>query len=539
MTPMPDTYDQLPRLFNAAAHFVDRHVSEGRGERVALVCEGRCITYGEVHEQVNRIGNGLRRLGVRVEDRVPLLLPDGPEFVYGFWGAIKIGAVAVPMNPLLPPAEHDHMLNDSRAETAIVHEALAASIASRRSGLPWLKHVVVVGESAAEQIPFDTLLGRESTGLDPAETTKDDVAFWLYTSGTTGVPKAAVHLQHDMVVCGESYARHVLALEEADRCYSVAKLSFAYGLGNALYFPFQVGASTILDPHRPTPAGIAALIGAHRPTLFFAVPTIYAALLRAAEAGDFSQDLGSLRCCVSAGEPLPKPIYDRWRERFGLEILDGLGSSELCHIVISNRIGRSRPGSTGTLVPGCDAKIMDDDGRELPAGEVGHLMVKSESACAYYWNQHTRTKETLVGDWVRTGDHYVRDSEGSFWYVGRADDMFKVSGIWVSPIEVESALLEHAAVVEAAVVGAPDADQLTKPFAFVVLAPSHASTPSLEQELKDFAHARVGRRKCPRWIAFVSELPKAPTGKIQRSRLRDVAAQQVFGVRSHQHEAAM
>jgi benzoate-CoA ligase family protein len=524
MTPMSDAYDQLPRRFNAAAHFVDRHVAEGRGERIALVSEGRCITYGEVHAQVNRIGNGLRRLGVRIEDRVPLLLPDCPEFAYGFWGAMKIGAVAVPMNPLLPPAEHDHMLNDSRAETAIVHEALAKPMEARRSGLRSLKHVVVVGEPVADEIPFHALLGGESTTLDPAGTTKDDVALWLYTSGTTGVPKAAVHLQHDMVVCCEGYARHVLAVEENDRCYSAAKLSFAYGLGNALYFPFHFGASTVLDAGRPTPEHIAGLIAAHRPTLFFAVPTTYAALLRAAEAGDVDYDFGSVRCCVSAGEPLPKPIFDRWRERFGLEILDGLGSSELCHIVISNRMGHARPGSTGTLVPGCDAKIVDDHGAELPAGEVGHLMVKAESACAYYWNQHARTKEALVGEWVRTGDHYVRDSDGSFWYVGRADDMFKVGGIWVSPAEVESALLEHEAVVEAAVVGAPDADQLTKPFAFVVLAHTHAPSPTLVRELKDFTHARVGGRKVPRGIAFVPELPKAPTGKILRSRLRAVAA---------------
>src|SRR5205823_653768 len=337
----------------------------------------------------------------------------------------------------------------TRAETALVHETLVERIEALRPRLRSLKHVVVA--------PFDVLVADEAAELDPAETTKDDVALWLYTSGTTGAPKAAVHLQHDMVICCESYARHVLAIGQADRCYSAAKLPFAYGLGNALYFPFHVGASAVLDPGRPTPVRIAELIAAHRPSLFFAVPTTYAALLRAAEEGEIECDLTSLRCCVSAGEPLPKPIYDRWQERFGVEILDGLGSTELCHIVISNRPGGIRPGSTGTLVPGYDAKVVDDGGCEVPPGEVGHLLVKAESACAYYWNQHALSKETIVGDWVRTGDHYLRDRDGCFWYVGRADDMFKVNSSWVSPAEVETALLEHAAVVEVAVVGAPDA----------------------------------------------------------------------------------
>ena len=339
-----------------------------------------------------------------------------------------------------------------------------------------------------------------------------------------GAPKATVHLQHDMVVCCETYARSVLGIEEADHCYSAAKLCFAYGLGNALYFPFHVGASAVLDRERPTPARIAEVIARERPTLFFAVPTTYGALLRAAEAGEVACDLASLRCCVSAGEPLPKPLHDRWKERFGVELLDGLGSTELCHIVISNRPGCVRPGSTGTLVPGYEAKIVDDHGAELAAPEVGHLMVKAESACAGYWNQHAFTKQTFVGEWVRTGDRCFRDDDGVFWYVGRADDMFKVSGIWVSPIEVESVLLEHPGVAEAAVVAAPDDDQLAKPLAFVVLAPGHSPTPALEAELKDLAGARLGRRKTPRWIVFVPDLPKSATGKIQRFRLRDLAS---------------
>ena len=519
----PDPYHALPRRFNAAAHFVDRHVAAGRGQRVALVCDGRGITYREVHAGVNRVGNALRRLGVRMEDRVPLLLPDGPAFVYAFWGAIKIGAVPVPLSPLSRAAELQHVLDDTRAAAAIVDDTLVEVIDAARPRLERLRHVVVVGGVPGNHLSFEELVAGESAEPDPAATTKDDVAFWLYTSGTTGTPKATVHLQHDMVVCCETYGRAVLDIGPDDRCYSAAKLCFAYGLGNTLYFPFHVGASALLDGERPAPARIARLIARERPTLFFAVPTTYGAMLRAAEAGEVEYDLASLRCCVSAGEPLPRPLYDRWKDRFGVEILDGLGSTELCHIVISNRPGCVRPGSAGTLVPGYDAKIVDDDGVELPAPEVGHLMVRAESACAGYWNQHTRTKQTFVGDWVRTGDRCFRDGEGVFWYVGRSDDMFKVSGMWVSPNEVEAALLEHAAVAEAAVVAAPDDDHLAKPLAFVVLAPGQAPTPGLETELKDLASARLGRRKTPRWVVVVPELPKAATGKIQRFRLRELA----------------
>jgi benzoate-CoA ligase len=522
MTCRPDLYDALPRRFSAAAHFVDRHVVEGRADNVAVVSAGRRITYGEMHAQVNRVGNALRRLGVRIEERVPLLLRDGPEFVSSFWGAMKIGAVPVPVSPLLRQPEWEYILDDSRARIAIVDETLEAGIDAARPRLERLERVLVAGEPRAG-CSFHELVAEQSAELAPADTTKDDVAFWMYTSGSTGTPKAAMHLQHDMLVCCETYARSVLGIGEADRCYSTAKLCFAYGLGNALYFPFHVGAATVLDAERPTPARIAELITRERPTLFFAVPTTYSATLRAAEAGDAEFDLGSLRCCVSAGEPLPRSVHERWRERFGLEILDGLGSTELCHIAISNRPGGVRPGSVGTVVPGYDAKIVDDDGVELPTPEIGHLMVQGESACAGYWNQHARTKQTFVGEWVRTGDRCFRDAEGRFWFVGRSDDMFKVGGIWVSPIEVEGALLEHAAVTEAAVVGAAAEDHLVRPLAFVVLASGHEPTPSVAAELQDFVCTRLGRRKTPRSVVFVPELPKSATGKVQRFRLRERA----------------
>src|SRR5438270_6019661 len=324
----------IPRAFNAATWFVDRHVAEGRASRLAVRYGGRDITYGDVRAGANRCGNGLRRLGVGMERRLPLLRADGPEFVYAFWGALKIGAVPIPTNTLLKPRDYEYMLNDSRAAVAIAGEDLAPAIEAVRPHLRFLRQLVVAGRSGPGQVGLTELVTAESDELEPADTTKDDVAFWLYTSGTTGTPKAAVHLHHDMLVCCETFGRHVLEIGPDDRTFSVAKLFFAYGLGNALYFPFHVGATTVLFPGRPEPAKVFDVIARERPTLFYAVPTAYAAMLQAADAGG-SRDLGSVRVCISAGEPLPKAIYERWRERFGIEILDGIGSTELRHQFIA------------------------------------------------------------------------------------------------------------------------------------------------------------------------------------------------------------
>ncbi len=514
----------IPRDLNAAHWFVDRHVAEGRGGRLAILHEGRRLTYGDVHAGVNRLGNALRRLGVAMEQRVVLLLQDSPEFVCSFWGAIKIGAVPIPTNTLLKPHDFEYILRDSRAEVVIVSQPLASIVQQVRPRVHGLRHVVVAGTAVTEegQLSYEQLVAPESAELEPAATTKDDVAFWLYTSGTTGTPKAAVHLQHDMLVCCEAFGRHVLEIGPDDRTFSVAKLFFAYGLGNALYFPFHVGASTVLYPGRPEPAKVLEVIGRERPTLFYAVPTAYAAMLQVPNA-ERLYDLSSIRLCSSAGEPLPKAIYDRWLERFGIEILDGIGSTEMCHTFIANRRGQVRPGSSGTLVPGYDARLIDDGGGPVAAGDVGNLLVKGDSACACYWNQHERTRETIQGEWVRTGDKYSRDADGYFWYAGRVDDMIKASGMWVSPAEVEGALAGHPAVVEAGVVGAEDRDELVKPLAFVVLARGHAPGPALERELQTFVKERLAPYKYPRWIIFVEELPKTATGKIQRFRLREIA----------------
>src|SRR2546428_599361 len=358
-----------PRRCNAAAWFVDRHVAVARGDSTALVAVGLARRYRTVFENVNRTGHALRRLGVGMGDRVLLLLPDVPEFAYCFWGAIKLGAVPIPTNTLLTPRDYEYILRDSRAVAAIVSASLLPAIAEVRPRLGFLRHVAVVGEAARDTLAFADLIRPEPTELAPAPTTRDDPAFWLYTSGTTGTPKAAVHLQHDMRVCCEGFARHVLEIVPEDRCFSVAKLFFAYGLGNALYFPFAVGAAGILHSGRPEPAKVLELITRERPTLFFAVPTAYAALLQVPDA-ERRYDLRSIRVCVSAGEPLPKALYERWLAKFGLEILDGIGSTELCHTFIANRRGRGRPGSSGTLVPGHDAPVVGDHGRP-GAGAAG------------------------------------------------------------------------------------------------------------------------------------------------------------------------
>ena len=514
----------IPRDYNAATWFVDRHVAQGRAARLAVIHEGGRLTYGDVAAGANRLGNALRRLGVHREQRVVLLLHDSAQFVWSFWGALKIGAVPIPTNTLLKPHDYEYMLRDSRAEVAIVSEPLAPALAAARLRAPALRHVVVAGRAAPGDLSYDDLVAAESPELDPADTTKDDVAFWLYTSGTTGTPKAAVHLHHDMLVCCETFGRHVLEIGPDDRTFSVAKLFFAYGLGNALYFPFHVGAATVLFPGRPEPARVFEVITRERPTLFYAVPTAYAAMLQLPDAAR-TYDLRSVRTCISAGEPLPKAIYERWLERFGSEILDGIGSTELCHQFIANRAGRVRPGSSGTLVPGYDARIVDDEGRDLPAGEIGNLLVRGDSACACYWNQHERTKQTIQGEWVRTGDKYTRDADGYFWYAGRGDDMIKAGGMWVSPAEVEGVLVAHPSVVEAGVVGAAGVDELVKPVAFVVLARGHAPGPALEAELQGFVKQRLAHYKYPRWIRFVEELPKTATGKIQRFKLREIATQ--------------
>ncbi len=512
---------EIPETFNVSTAFLDRNVEQGRGDRVAIYAGDTPITYRELLSQVNRAGNALRALGVRPEERVFILMLDAPEFAYLFWGAIRIGAVAVPTSTALRTPDYTYMLRDSRATVLALSESLLPAVEEVLSHVPSLRHVIVAGQPRLGQHALQDLLAGADPHLDPAPTHKDEPAFWLWSSGSTGAPKGTVHLHHDMVVTADLYAQNILGIEERDICLSIAKLFFAYGLGNALYFPMRVGAAAALYPGRFEPQVYFDLIRRYRPTLLFGVPTTYAAML----AADGPQTLGAVRLCVSAGEPLPAALWTRWKERFGVEILDGIGSTEALHIYISNRPGRVRPGSSGEVVPGYAVKIVDEVGDEVGAGEIGDLLVSGESVAASYWNKHEQTKQAFVGGWFRSGDKYYRDAEGCYWYCGRSDDMLKVGGQWVAPAEVEAALIQHPAVLEAAVVGYADRDELIKPCAFVVLKPGHLPSDALAKELQVFIRDKIAAYKYPRWIEFTPELPKTATGKIQRFRLRERLAQ--------------
>jgi len=514
----------LLQLFNVATYFVDRNIHEGRAQNIAIECGDELVTYEQLLERTNRAGNALRNLGVRSEERVLLLLLDSPEFLYSFFGAIKIGAVAVPVNTQAKPHDYEYILNDACARVAIVSETLLQQLeAIPRQNLHHLREIIVVGDAnpASSYPRLSDLMNAASPDLTAAPTTKDDPAFWLYSSGSTGAPKGCVHLHHDMVVSSHHYAHAILKINERDRCFSVARLFFAYGLGNAGYFPLSCGATTILSPARPTPASIYADIERYRPTLFFSVPTNYAALLDHHRPGGPDFDLSSIRHAVSAGEALPAPLFERFRQRFHVEILDALGSTETLHMVTSNRPGEVKPGSSGKILPGFEAKVTDESGRPAAPNEIGDLWVKCDSLCAGYWNQPEKTKRTFVDQWFRTGDKYRQDWDGFFWYAGRSDDLFKVHGLWLSPAEVESALLAHPAVLEAAVIARDDEASLAKPAAYIVLKREFAPNEVLSRELQDFVAERIGGYKRPRWIEFLPELPKTATGKLQRFKLRE------------------
>ena len=510
----------LPQVFNAATHFVDRHLAEGRGEKVAIECADERVTYREVAERVNRFGSALRSLGIQPEQRIALILQDTPAFAYAFFGAIKAGFVPIPLNTLWRARDYQHALNDSGAVALVISDALLREFETiARADLPHLAHVIVVGEPPAGCLSFDALLAQSPPVLDAAPTPQDAMAFWLYSSGSTGGPKGCVHLQRDMFVCAESYAKGVLGMRESDRCFSVAKLFFAYGLGNALYMPFAVGATTILMPDAPAAPRVYATIERYQPTLLFSVPTNFGMLLAHERSGrDF--DLSSVRHAVSAGEALPESLFRRFKQRFGVEILDAIGSTECLHMFIANRPGHARPGSSGQVVPGYDARIVDDEDRPLPDGEMGNLLIKGDSTCACYWNQPEKTRQTIQGAWLRTGDKDYRDADGFYFYGGRTDDMLKAGGIWVSPIEIENVLIDHDAVEECAVIGRDDGDGLSKPFAYVVLRPHVSGSPELAAALQQFVRDRLAEYKRPRGVAFVSELPKTATGKLQRFKLR-------------------
>jgi benzoate-CoA ligase family protein len=513
----------IPEQFNIAAHFVDTPAARSP-HKAAIVGEPRAVTYAELSKLTNRAGNALIALGVSRGDRVLIVLPDSAEFIASFLGAAKIGAVAVPVNPFARSADYIHYIQDSEPRAAIVHsEALEAFLpaSSERTQMPIV--IVTEGRVATHGVScaiWDDWIGSASDALAPAETSSGDSALMLYTSGSGGTPKAAVHRHADMLVTTRNYAQGVLGLHADDLTFSTSKLFFAYGLGNGMYFPLAFGASTLLNPERPTAAHVLEMVSRHRPTIFFSVPTFYAAILREAETASRRLDFSSVRQCVSAGETLPAEIFERWKRTTGLEILDGIGSTEMLHMFISSRPGQCKPGSCGFPVPGYDAKIVDDAGAETPVGEIGNLWVRGASALAEYWRIPELTARTKRGDWVITGDKFLRDADDYYRYCGRADDMLKVAGMWVSPVEVENALLGHPHVAEAAVVGATDARGLTFAVAHVTLRSGCEGSTELAEEIRSHVKARLVSHKVPREIRFCGELPKTVTGKIQRFKLR-------------------
>ncbi len=521
---------------NASTDFIDANLDGDRAGRVAVIeAEAdRELTYADISQAVCRTGHALRRLGVRPEERVAILLPDSAAFVAAFFGAIRIGAVAVPMNTLLTRDHCHYLLSDSRARVLVVHEVFVDRIAAARDQLPHLHHIVVVTDSsrrsvhakadgATAYLRFDDLLAQEDHTLPPEDMHRNDAALWLCSSGTTGSPKVVVHRQHSMRSCAEAFGLGVLGLNAEDRVFSVAKLSFAYGLGNGLYMPFFVGGSTVLLPSKPTTDMIFGVMRRFRPTVLFAVPTAYAAMLTALDAGA-EQASGRLRLCSSAGEPLSASLYERWCAHTGVEILDGIGATETLHTFIANRPGRARPGSSGELVAGYEARVVDASDEDVPVGEVGDLLVRGESICMGYWHNQPESHRRFDGGWFRTGDRYVRDGDEYFWYQGRSDDMLKCGGLWVSPTEVESALSTHPSVLESAVVGREDKERLVKPMAFIVLKPGHVASPELSETIKAHVKGQLSVYKCPRWLEFVNELPRSITGKVQRARLRATLA---------------
>jgi benzoate-CoA ligase family protein len=522
----------FPERFNMADYFLYHNVEEGRENKTCLYFRDQTFTYGDAARQSNRAGNALRELGVDIEDRVLIVLPDCPEFVWAWFAAARIGAVITMVNPLLPADDYRYYLEYTRARAAIVHQSLAQPFAEAVSGANYLRSVLVVDHDGgmeeqfvdprgrAKYFSFAEIVDTQPDSCPAADTHRDDIAIWLFTSGSTGHPKGAVHLQHDLPYNTEVFAKQTMGVNENDLTVSVPKLFFGYATGTNLLFPFAVGGATALFAERSTAEKLFEVIGRYRPTILTTVPTMINGMLNVGNAG--AHDLSSIRFCYSAGEALPVELYHRWKEMFGVEICDGIGSAEMFHIYITNRPGDVKPGSLGRIVEGYEAKIVDADSNEVPTGEMGTLKIRGDSAALCYWNAHEKSKQTFAGDWCTTGDQFHVDHEGYYWYHGRTDEMLKVGGIFVAPAEIENCLLQHEAVLECAVVGHDDGDGLVKPKAFIIARQGFVASEEVADDIKQFVKTRLAHYKYPRWIEFIDSLPKNDRGKIDRKRLKQL-----------------
>ncbi len=512
----------FPERFNMADYFLFDNLRAGRGDSTCLYFKDASFTYSQVAEMACRAGNVLRELGVEPEQRVLIALPDCPEFAAVWFGAARIGAVITMVNTILPPDDYAYYLQYTAARVAVVHHSVAARFEQVRHTAPSLRALLVVGGRDTANPSYERMTLAAAADCTPHPTSRDDIAIWLFTSGSTGKPKAAVHLQHDLPYNTELYAKQVLGITENDLTVSVPKLFFGYATGTNLLFPFAVGGASALFEERSTPEKIFEMIERYRPTILTSVPTMINAMLQVDGARE-RYDLSCLRACLSAGEALPPELYHRWMDAFGVEILDGIGSAEMFHIYVSNRPGDVVPGSLGKLVPGYEARIVGPQGNDVAEGEVGELWIKGDSAALCYWNAHEASKQKFAGDWCFTGDQVHRDANQNFWYHGRSDFMLKVSGIWVSPLEIENCLLAHEAVVECCVVGRSDEHDLVKPAAYVVASSGVPGGPHLVASLQAHVKNALAPYKYPRWIELVDSLPKNDRGKIDRKAVEQIA----------------
>jgi len=518
--------ETLGRYFNITKRLLDDKLGQKFANHTAYYCydsqQGRTeVTYAGLARLVNQLGNGLKKLGVQPEQRVAILQNDSIEAVVSFLGAIRIGAIPIILNTMLKHDKLQFILEDSRAVCLIVEQEFLSDLQEALTMLPSIQYVIVRGGAGTGQIDFEELVSASSSALDPFKSFRDEVALLQYTSGTTGEPKGVMHTHRQIAFSASTFFNEILHLSPEDLTYCVSKLFFGYGQGNSVWGPLWYGASVILFPGRPTPDKVVEIVQTCKPTVLFAAPTHYSKILHTPELASF--DCSSLRLCMSAGEALPPTIYEEWKERYGLELLDGIGSTEAFHVFIANRLGQVRPGSSGKPLSGYETKILSREGKPVPVGNEGVLHLKSGSIAIGYWNNYENTKATFLGEWLRTGDIYRIDEDGYYWYSGRADDIFKTGGVWVSPIEVENALREHEAVMDAGVVPFVNLENLQKGMAYVVLKAGYVSSEEMAKQLKNFVKTKIEPYKRPEIVEFVDELPRTTTGKIQRNVLKERA----------------